>query len=113
MKNVLRALIAISVFFAILALASWAGAAEPTRGKVIPRAELPAAIQAPRTSKTAAKFPGVPSCRVGRLETDWGTVYDLTPGDAKPSEVWAKHACQGKDTVYVCAAFGTLSVRCQ
>jgi len=113
MKNVLKALIVISVFFAIVALSIAASGAEPTKGKLVKRADLPAAIQAPKASKTAAKFPGVPSCRVGRLETDWGTVYDLTPGDAKPSEVWAKHACQGKDTVYVCAAFGKLSVRCQ
>jgi hypothetical protein len=109
MKNVLRGLIAISVFFAILALASWAGAAEPAKGKVIPRAELPADIQAPKTSKTAAKFPGVPSCRMGRLET--------SEYDTEPLLTWRgqnqNHKCFDAKVVYVCAAFGRLSVRCQ
>lgn len=78
-------------------------------GKVITKADLPESIKTAKKDK-AAKFPGIPSCSVGRLETDWSTVMDI--GDWDEPKVKA-HACNSAKNVYVCAAFGKLSVRCE
>ena len=70
-------------------------------GKVIARKDLPAAVQG--DAKKASKFPGVPSCAKGRLVTkDWPESVDK-----------AGHKCADAQTLYVCAAFGKLSVRCE
>jgi hypothetical protein len=79
-------------------------------GKIIKRADLPEAVKAAKSAKKASKFPGIPSCSVGRLETDWSTVMDI--GSWDETRVKA-HACGSAKTVYVCSAFGKLSVRCE
>jgi hypothetical protein len=80
-----------------------------SEGKIIKRADLPETIKTAKKDKSA-KFPGIPSCNVGRLETDWSTVMDI--GEWSEAKVKA-HSCASSKTVYVCSAFGKLSVRCE
>lgn len=95
------------IIAAIVFASATAFASEPTKGKFIPKDELPAAIQAP--AKKAPKFPGVPTCAKGRLE--------ITDHDSEPMLTWRGanqgHRCYDAGTVYVCAAFGKLSVKCE
>ena len=77
-------------------------AANAAEGKIIARKDLPAAIQG-STAKKAPKFPGVPSCAKGRLET---TTWP-------ESVAKGGHKCADASTLYVCASFGKISVRCE
>ena len=99
-----------TLFFQSIAIAATLYASfAHAEGKVIARKDLPAAVQA--TEKKAPKFPGIPACAKGRLVTDWGTVMDLD--DAMTAEKVQSHKCAESKTVYACAAFGKLSVRCE
>ena len=70
-------------------------------GKVITRKDLPAAVQG--DSKKAPKFPGIPSCAKGRIvTTTWPESVEK-----------ANHKCADATTLYVCAAFGKISIRCE
>ena len=84
-----------------LSTAAFAADKAPAAGTIIKRADLPAAVTA--SAKKASKFPGVPSCAVGRvlLEElpDW-------------QEDNASHKCAKSTALYVCQSFGRLSVRC-
>ena len=96
-----------TLFFQSIAIAAslYAGFAH-AEGKVIARKDLPAAVQG--DAKAAPKFPGVPPCANGRLET---TVWPESV--SKTSESGKAHKCADAQTLYVCAAFGKLSVRCE
>ena len=87
---------------AIILAATLATSFAHAEGQVIARKDLPAAI-AGDSAKKDAKFPGVPSCAKGRLvTTEW------------PASVEKKdHKCADAQTLYVCAAFGKLSIRCE
>ena len=96
-----------TLFFQSIAIAAslYAGFAH-AEGKVIARKDLPAAVQG--DAKAAPKFPGIPSCAKGRLETNvWPESV------SKTSESGKAHKCADAQTLYVCAAFGKLSVRCE
>lgn len=92
----------------ILAGLSLAFGAE-TKGKVIATKDLPPSITS-KAKSTANKFPGIPACSMGRMLTDMSTVMDLD--DSRP-DWWKSHKCYNKPEVYVCTAFGKLSVRCE
>lgn len=77
-------------------------------GKVIPRAELPEAVKS-SSSKGPAKFPGIPACSKGRIETSDRAAEPLATFFAEHQD----HKCASAATVYVCVAFGKLSVRCE
>jgi hypothetical protein len=70
-------------------------------GTVVPRKDLPAAVAG--TAKKAEKFPGIPACANGRLVT-----HDWPPSVEKDG-----HECAVASELYVCAAFGKISVRCE
>ena len=76
-------------------------AAFAAEGKIIPRAELPASVA--KTAKKEPKFPGIPACARGRLETS--TWPESVSQD--------KHPCKDAQNIYVCQAFGKISVRCE
>jgi len=95
----------IATVIAAFSLYATAYAAE---GKVIPRDDLPAAIKTTPKSAASAKFPGVPACRKGRLETTTSDEIVKTYLSDHPA-----HKCAEASTVYVCAAFGNLSIRCE
>lgn len=89
----------------IIAATLYAGFAH-AEGKVIARKDLPAAVQG--DAKKESKFPGIPSCAKGRLETN------VWPESAsKTTEAGKAHKCADAQTLYVCVAFGKLSVRCE
>jgi hypothetical protein len=98
MTNPIRTAFIIAVIsIATIGICSISWGAE---GKVIAKKDLPASIQA---AKNAPKFPGIPSCAKGRLETtEWPASVDKD-----------KHPCADAQTLYVCAAFGKVSVRCE
>jgi len=103
----------IIAYLVVIVGALWLGianAAEPSKGKVIAKKDLPAAIATPAKAKGSTKFPGVPACSKGRMLTDISTVMDLD--DSRP-DWWKNHKCYGKPEVYICTAFGKLSVRCE
>jgi hypothetical protein len=86
-----------AIILALTLASSFANA----EGKVIARKDLPAAIAS--DAKKAPKFPGIPSCAKGRMvTTEWPASVDKTD-----------HKCADSSTLYVCAAFGKLSVRCE
>ena len=86
---------------AIILAATLATSFAHAEGKFIARKDLPAAVAT--VAKKSAKFPGVPSCAKGRLVTaEW------------PASVERKdHKCADASQLYVCAAFGKLSIRCE
>ena len=86
---------------AIILAATLATSFAHAEGQVIARKDLPAAIAG--DSAKAVKFPGVPSCAKGRLvTTEW------------PASVEKKdHKCADASQLYVCAAFGKISIRCE
>ena len=100
MKTIIYALL-LSTVFSTSAIAE---------SKLIPRSELPETISASKADKPS-KFPGIPSCRAGRVQ--------LSGQDAKSEsiEAWRashpKHECVDAAEIFVCASFGTLSVRCE
>jgi hypothetical protein len=84
-----------------LAFAASQSAFAADKGTVIPRDKLPASM----TAKVAkeAKFPGVPSCAKGRIIVDkWPTSVEQ-----------ADHPCKDAQDLYVCVAFGKISVKCE
>jgi hypothetical protein len=85
-----------AIILALTLAASFAHA----EGKVIARKDLPDAIA---SAQKAPKFPGIPSCAKGRMvTTEWPASVDKTD-----------HKCADSSTLYVCAAFGKLSIRCE
>ena len=86
---------------AIILAATLATSFAHAEGKFIARKDLPAAVAG--DAKKAPKFPGVPSCAKGRLvTTEW------------PASVEKKdHKCADASQLYVCAAFGKISIRCE
>jgi hypothetical protein len=84
-----------------LALAASQSAFAADKGAVIPRDKLPASMTAKEVKP--AKFPGLPACSKGRLVvTEW-------PESVKQD----KHPCADSSELYVCTAFGKVSVKCE
>ena len=84
-----------------LAFAASQSAFAADKGQVIPRDKLPASMTAKAAKE--AKFPGIPSCAKGRLvSNEW------------PQSVEQKgHPCQDSNDLYLCAAFGKVSIKCE
>jgi hypothetical protein len=97
-----KTLIAQLVLISATLYAGFAGAeGKVAEGKVIARKDLPQAMTA-KTTK-APKFPGIPACAKGRLQTD------VWPAGSEQKG----HKCADAQTLYVCAAFGKLSIKCE
>ena len=84
-----------------LAFAASQSAFAADKGQVIPRDKLPASMTA--KVKADPKFPGLPACAKGRVvSNEW------------PQSVEQKgHPCQDANDLYLCSAFGKVSVKCE
>lgn len=118
MKTLVAALV-LSLATCALSLAAFGAekGKETNAPKVIKKADLPASIVSFSAKKTP-KFPGVPACSKGRAVMTWNEVNAL-PGPEKdsvatyPGDTGGDHKCSDAKTLYVCVAFGKLSIRCE
>jgi hypothetical protein len=99
-------LILTSIAFLSLA-ASIVNGAE--KGAVIAKKDLPASITA-KSAKTAKHSDSIPSCAKGRLVSAWG---DIAKADGIEKVDTESHPCFAENEIYVCRAFGKLSIRCE